>query len=69
MVQTLITKYEKGPVTNPKCQNKPYLTYLNEDLARVTKEMNDTLKKYNDTYDDWVSFHLSLRTITHGTTT
>ncbi|TFK69547.1 hypothetical protein BDN72DRAFT_897216 [Pluteus cervinus] len=54
-VQTLITKYEKGPVANSGTQNKPYLAYLNEDLAKVTKQMKEDLWRSNDTYDKWIT--------------
>lgn len=51
-MNTLVDKYsEKGDVGT---HNKPYLNYLNEDVAKSTTKMIETLGKYNHTYKDWV---------------
>jgi hypothetical protein len=54
LVKILVKKYSKGPVENLRVDNKPYLTYLHEDLATLTKNMSKTLDEYNEKYDDWV---------------
>jgi len=52
-ITILVQKYDKGPVNNPKVQNKPYLTYLNEDMEKYRKETKATLEKYERTYSQW----------------
>ena len=58
LVNILVQKYEQGPISNPKVHNKPYLAYLGEDLAKLTKDMKHTMSQYEEEHSSWVGYEV-----------
>lgn len=55
-VKILLEKYDTGPVTNEKTTNVTYLTYLNAEHVKLSKDMKTTMASGVEAEKKWVRF-------------